>query len=100
MLKCFSGCCINLYSEDDPLLNKFIILVCGCYWQERAAALADSRPVPALSGSEDIRPLNMDDFKYAHERVIGDLKLYKFNLLSLFFWLVSYVEKFTKSGMR
>lgn len=38
-------------------------------FQEGAAALAEGRPAPALSGSADIRPLNMDDFKYAHERV-------------------------------
>lgn len=37
--------------------------------QERAAALAEGKPAPALSGSDDIRPLNMNDFKYAHERV-------------------------------
>jgi len=37
--------------------------------QDREAALAEGRSAPALSGSADIRPLNMDDFKYAHERV-------------------------------
>jgi hypothetical protein len=37
--------------------------------QEHAAALAEGRPTPALSGSADIRSLNMNDFKYAHERV-------------------------------
>ena len=37
--------------------------------QERETALAEGKPAPALSGSADIRPLNMDDFKYAHERV-------------------------------
>lgn len=37
--------------------------------QELAAALAEGKPAPALSGSADIRPLNMNDFKYAHERV-------------------------------
>lgn len=38
-------------------------------YQERAAAMAEGKPAPALSGCADIRPLNMDDFKYAHERV-------------------------------
>lgn len=38
-------------------------------WQERAAALAEGKPAPPLSGSTDIRSLNMDDFKQAHERV-------------------------------
>lgn len=31
--------------------------------------MAEGRPVPALYGSEDIRPLNMEDFKYAHDQV-------------------------------
>lgn len=76
---------------DDSLLNKLIILF--LLWlcrQECAAALADGRPAPALSGSEDIRPLNMNDFKYAHERVTGDdLKLYmNSSFQPLFFCLV------------
>lgn len=31
--------------------------------------MAESRPVPALHSSGDVRPLNMVDFKYAHEQV-------------------------------
>lgn len=31
--------------------------------------MAEGKPAPALSGSADIRSLNMDDFKDAHERV-------------------------------
>ena len=38
-------------------------------FQEQAAALADGRPAPALSGSADIRALNMEDFRYAHQQV-------------------------------
>ncbi|XP_056167148.1 uncharacterized protein LOC115662195 [Syzygium oleosum] len=41
--------------------------------KERAAALAEGKPAPALRGSADIRSLNMEDFKYAHEWV----KLFK-----------------------
>lgn len=37
--------------------------------QERTAALAEGKPAPALSGSADIRSLNMEDFKYANEQV-------------------------------
>ena len=37
--------------------------------QERTLALAEERPLPPLRCSDDIRPLNMDDFKYAHEQV-------------------------------
>lgn len=43
--------------------------------QERAAALAEGKPPPPLSGSADIRSLNMDDFKYAHERVIYKIQV-------------------------
>jgi hypothetical protein len=32
-------------------------------------AKAEGRPEPALYGSEDIRPLTLDDFKSAHEQV-------------------------------
>ncbi|KAJ8449591.1 hypothetical protein Cgig2_005613 [Carnegiea gigantea] len=37
--------------------------------QERAAAFAEGRPLPPLSGSADIRPLDMDDFRRAHQQV-------------------------------
>ncbi|XLR16125.1 hypothetical protein S83_044063, partial [Arachis hypogaea] len=37
--------------------------------KEHAAALAEGRPAPALSGSSDIRSLNMEDFKDAHQQV-------------------------------
>lgn len=37
--------------------------------QERALALAENRPLPALHSSVDVRPLSMDDFKFAHEQV-------------------------------
>ncbi|PHU15569.1 hypothetical protein BC332_16774 [Capsicum chinense] len=34
--------------------------------KEQAAASADGRPPPALSSSADLRPMNMDDFRYSH----------------------------------
>ncbi|KAJ8510629.1 hypothetical protein OPV22_001063 [Ensete ventricosum] len=37
--------------------------------KDRDAALSEGRPVPALHGSDDIRPLRMDDFEHAHEQV-------------------------------
>lgn len=39
------------------------------WWQEHAAAIAEGKPAPALSESSDIRPLNLEDFKFAHEQV-------------------------------
>ena len=38
-------------------------------FQEKALALAESRALPALYCSTDIRPLNIEDFRYAHEQV-------------------------------
>lgn len=51
---------IEAYCPESNMFNSY---------QERAAAVAEGKPAPALSGCADIRPLNMDDFKYAHERV-------------------------------
>ncbi|RZR77166.1 hypothetical protein BHM03_00002175 [Ensete ventricosum] len=41
----------------------------GSDLKDRDAALSEGRPVPALHGSDDIRPLRMDDFEHAHEQV-------------------------------
>ncbi|XP_038894020.1 uncharacterized protein LOC120082789 isoform X1 [Benincasa hispida] len=60
--------------------------------KERAAALTDGRPAPALSGSEDIRPLNMDDFKYAHERVCASVSSESVNMTELLQWNELYGE--------
>ena len=32
-------------------------------------ALRENRPLPALHTSSDVRPVSMEDFKYAHEQV-------------------------------
>ncbi|OMO81888.1 hypothetical protein COLO4_23369 [Corchorus olitorius] len=36
--------------------------------KEKASAVAENRPLPTLYSSADVRPLKMDDFKYAHEQ--------------------------------
>ncbi|KAK6120213.1 hypothetical protein DH2020_046119 [Rehmannia glutinosa] len=36
--------------------------------KEKASALAENRPLPALHSSADVRPLTLDDFKYAHDQ--------------------------------
>ncbi|XP_040985695.1 uncharacterized protein LOC121233975 isoform X2 [Juglans microcarpa x Juglans regia] len=59
---------------------------------EGAAALAEGRPAPALSGSADIRPLNMDDFKYAHERVCASVSSESVNMTELLQWNELYGE--------
>lgn len=35
--------------------------------------MVESRPSPALYSSADVRPLKMDDFKYAHEQVLHEI---------------------------
>lgn len=47
--------------------NDYIIFL--PWVQEKALALAENKPPPALLSSADVRPLNLDDFKYAHEQV-------------------------------
>ncbi|KAJ4712558.1 AAA-type ATPase family protein [Melia azedarach] len=60
--------------------------------KEHAAALAEGKPAPALSGSADIRPLNMDDFKYAHERVCASVSSESVNMSELLQWNELYGE--------
>ncbi|XP_065873285.1 uncharacterized protein [Euphorbia lathyris] len=60
--------------------------------KEREVALAEGKPTPALSGSADIRPLNMDDFKYAHERVCASVSSESVNMTELLQWNELYGE--------
>uniref|UniRef100_A0A2N9E8F9 AAA+ ATPase domain-containing protein n=1 Tax=Fagus sylvatica TaxID=28930 RepID=A0A2N9E8F9_FAGSY len=60
--------------------------------KEHAAALAEGRSAPALSGSADIRPLNMEDFKYAHERVCASVSSESVNMTELLQWNELYGE--------
>ncbi|KAI8543958.1 hypothetical protein RHMOL_Rhmol08G0257700 [Rhododendron molle] len=60
--------------------------------KERAAALAEGKPPPSLSGSADIRPLNMDDFKSAHERVCASVSSESVNMTELQQWNELYGE--------
>ncbi|KAK4264504.1 hypothetical protein QN277_025667 [Acacia crassicarpa] len=60
--------------------------------KERAAALSEGRPPPALSGSADIRSLNMEDFKDAHERVCASVSSESVNMTELVQWNELYGE--------
>ncbi|KAJ6386854.1 hypothetical protein OIU78_016727 [Salix suchowensis] len=60
--------------------------------KEQAAALAEGKPAPALSGSADIRPLNMVDFKDAHERVCASVSSESVNMTELLQWNELYGE--------
>ncbi|KAF7838180.1 ATPase family AAA domain-containing protein 1-A isoform A [Senna tora] len=60
--------------------------------KERAAAVAEGRPPPELSGSSDIRSLNMEDFKDAHERVCASVSSESTNMSELVQWNELYGE--------
>lgn len=60
--------------------------------KERALALAENRPLPALHSSVDVRPLNMDDFKFAHEQVCASVSSESTNMSELLQWNELYGE--------
>uniref|UniRef100_A0A1D1YT74 ATPase family AAA domain-containing protein 1 n=1 Tax=Anthurium amnicola TaxID=1678845 RepID=A0A1D1YT74_9ARAE len=60
--------------------------------KERKVALGEGRPPPALHGSDDIRPLNMDDFRYAHEQVCASVSSESTNMSELLQWNELYGE--------
>ncbi|XP_061371799.1 uncharacterized protein LOC133314345 isoform X2 [Gastrolobium bilobum] len=60
--------------------------------KEHAAALSEGRPAPALSGSADIRSLNMEDFKYAHQQVCASVSSESVNMTELLQWNELYGE--------
>ncbi|KAM5571689.1 hypothetical protein ABKV19_011998 [Rosa sericea] len=60
--------------------------------KDRAAAIAEGKPIPALSSSGDVRPVNMDDFKYAHEQVCASVSSESVNMTELLQWNELYGE--------
>ncbi|KAK9926662.1 hypothetical protein M0R45_023877 [Rubus argutus] len=60
--------------------------------KDRAAAIAEGKPAPALSSSGDVRPVNMDDFKYAHEQVCASVSSESVNMTELLQWNELYGE--------
>nr|XP_043640008.1 uncharacterized protein LOC122611104 [Erigeron canadensis] len=60
--------------------------------KERAAAIAEGKPAPALSESSDVRPLNLEDFKTAHEQVCASVSSESVNMNELVQWNELYGE--------
>ncbi|KAF7818214.1 ATPase family AAA domain-containing protein 1 [Senna tora] len=60
--------------------------------KERTLALSENRPLPALRSSADIRPLKMEDFKYAHEQVCASVSSESTNMNELLQWNDLYGE--------
>ncbi|PHU15572.1 hypothetical protein BC332_16777 [Capsicum chinense] len=64
----------------------------GSDLKEQAAASADGRPPPALSSSAELRPLNMDDFRYSHLQVCASVSSESTNMTELLQWKDLYGE--------
>uniref|UniRef100_A0A7N0TS32 Uncharacterized protein n=1 Tax=Kalanchoe fedtschenkoi TaxID=63787 RepID=A0A7N0TS32_KALFE len=60
--------------------------------KEREVAQVENRPSPALYSSTDVRPLNMSDFKYAHEQVCASVSTDSSNMSELAQWNELYGE--------
>ncbi|XVF72605.1 hypothetical protein PTKIN_Ptkin12aG0134200 [Pterospermum kingtungense] len=60
--------------------------------KERALAVAENRPLPSLYSSSDVRPLKMEDFKYAHEQVCASVSSESTNMSELLQWNELYGE--------
>ncbi|KAJ8536598.1 hypothetical protein K7X08_034999 [Anisodus acutangulus] len=65
--------------------------------KEHAAASAEGRPTPTPCCSADIRPLNMDDFKNAHEQVCASVSSESINMTELIQWNELFVSLRKKS---
>ncbi|KAL8232797.1 hypothetical protein R6Q57_002575 [Mikania cordata] len=60
--------------------------------KEKALALAENKPLPALHSSADVRPLNLNDFKYAHDQVCASVSSESANMNELLQWNELYGE--------
>jgi SpoVK/Ycf46/Vps4 family AAA+-type ATPase len=60
--------------------------------KERSLALAENKPEPELCSSADIRPLKMEDFRYAHEQVCASVSSESTNMNELQQWNDLYGE--------
>ncbi|KAF3680437.1 hypothetical protein FXO38_02034 [Capsicum annuum] len=60
--------------------------------KEQTAASSDGRPPPALSSCADLRPLNMDDFRYCHQQVCASVSSESTNVTELLQWNDLYGE--------
>ncbi|KAJ6880025.1 hypothetical protein NC652_033381 [Populus alba x Populus x berolinensis] len=60
--------------------------------KERTLALAENSPLPILYSSADIRPLKMEDFRYAHEQVCASVSSESTNMNELLQWNDLYGE--------
>ncbi|KAJ4847441.1 hypothetical protein Tsubulata_030684 [Turnera subulata] len=64
----------------------------GSDLKEKALALAENKPSPGLYSSADVRPLRMEDFKFAHEQVCASVSSESTNMNELLQWNDLYGE--------
>ncbi|KAJ1381856.1 P-loop containing nucleoside triphosphate hydrolase [Sesbania bispinosa] len=69
MRKMKNECMVNWDGLRTKDTEHRCFLSLSLFLTEHAAALVEGRPAPALRGSADIRSLNMEDFKCAHQQV-------------------------------
>ncbi|XP_073526399.1 uncharacterized protein [Phyllobates terribilis] len=60
--------------------------------KEKEKALTEERPLPKLYSGSDIRPLNMEDFKTAHDQVCASVSSESANISELHQWNELYGE--------
>ncbi|GAU39557.1 hypothetical protein TSUD_38100 [Trifolium subterraneum] len=60
--------------------------------KDKSSALAENKPLPGLCSSADIRPLKMEDFRYAHEQVCASVSSDSNNMNELVQWNDLYGE--------
>ncbi|XP_039685765.1 uncharacterized protein [Medicago truncatula] len=60
--------------------------------KDKSLALAENKPEPELCSSADIRPLKMEDFRYAHEQVCASVSSESTNMNELQQWNDLYGE--------
>lgn len=60
--------------------------------KEKVLAEAERKPLPALYSSADIRPLSLEDFRYAHEQVCASVSSESQNANELLQWNDLYGE--------
>ncbi|XP_022992485.1 uncharacterized protein LOC111488805 [Cucurbita maxima] len=67
--------------------------------KERISALTDNKPIPALYSSTDVRPLKMEDFRFAHEQVCASVSSESTNMNELLQWNDLYGEGGSRKKM-
>ncbi|KAH7851838.1 hypothetical protein Vadar_017134 [Vaccinium darrowii] len=66
--------------------------------QENAVTVPDMEPMPALKKTSEIRPISMEDFKYAREQISASFSSSSMNMNELLQWNELYGEGGSRKG--